>query len=69
MRKSYQSNGIQGERAEDQDVLESYVREGAQKMLAAVLEEEVNAFLGRHRYHSEAKPSGATVMATTRHGS
>ena len=55
MRKSYlsnggQSNGSQGERPEVQDVLESYVREGAQQMLAAVLEEEVNAFLGRHRY-------------------
>ena len=44
-----QSNGSQGQRAEVQDVLESYVR-GAQQMLAAVLEEEVNASLGRHRY-------------------
>ena len=50
MRRSYQTNGDQGERDEVQDVLESYVREGAQQMLAAVLEEEVNAFLGRHRY-------------------
>ena len=33
-----------------QDVLETYVREGARQMLAAVLEEEVNSFLGRHRY-------------------
>ena len=43
LRRSYQSNGgqsngDQGERAEVQDVLESYVR-GAQQMLAAVLEE------------------------------
>ena len=50
LRRSYQTNGDQGERDEVQDVLESYVREGAQQMLAAVLEEEVNAFLGRHRY-------------------
>ena len=50
MKRSYQTNGDQGERDEVQDVLESYVREGAQQMLAAVLEEEVNAFLGRHRY-------------------
>ncbi len=55
MRRSYQSKGGQSnseqrERDEIQDALESYVREGAQQMLAAVLEEEVNAFLGRHRY-------------------
>ena len=55
LRRSYQGyggqgNGSHGERPEVQDVLESYVREGAQQMLAAVLEEEVNAFLGRHRY-------------------
>ena len=42
LRRSYQcnggqSNGSQGERAEVQDVLESYVRQGAQQMLAAVL--------------------------------
>ena len=68
MRRSYQTNGDQGERDEVQDVLESYVREGAQQMLAAVLEEEVNAFLGRHRYQ-RGQPSGATAMATTRPGS
>ena len=62
------NNGGQGERGEVQDVLESYVREGAQQMLASVMEEEVNAFLGRHR-SSEARPSGATAMATTRPGS
>ncbi len=50
LRRSYQSNGTQENRSQVQDVLESYVREGAQQMLAAVLEEEVNAFLGRHRY-------------------
>ena len=68
LRRSYQTNGDQGERDEVQDVLESYVREGAQQMLAAVLEEEVNAFLGRHRYQ-RGQPSGATAMATTRPGS
>ena len=50
MRRSYQRNDDQREGDETQDALESYVREGAQQMLATVLEEEVNAFLGRHRY-------------------
>ena len=48
MRRSYQRKGSQQEQI--RDALESYVREGAQQMLAAVLEEEVKAFLGRHRY-------------------
>ena len=33
-----------------EDTLEAKVREGARVMLAAALEEEVNAFLGRNRY-------------------
>ena len=33
-----------------EDTLEAKVREGARLMLAAALEEEVNAFLGRERY-------------------
>ena len=41
MRRSYQRNDDQREGAEAQDALESYVREGAQQMLAAVLEEGV----------------------------
>src|SRR5262245_59781315 len=32
------------------DSLEAYVREGARQMLAAALDEEVSAFLGRGRY-------------------
>lgn len=32
------------------DTLESMVREGARRMLAAALEDEVSAFLGRERY-------------------
>jgi hypothetical protein len=48
--QSYQRNKRECEGNEVQDVLESYVREGARRMLVAVLEEEVNAFLGRHRY-------------------
>ena len=48
MRRSYQRNDDQREGDETQDALESYVREGAQQMLAAVLEEEVNAFLAGH---------------------
>ncbi len=50
MKRSYQNNGTLEDSSQVQDVLESYVREGAQQMLAAVLEEEVNTFLGRHRY-------------------
>src|SRR5438105_10590825 len=38
------------ERGEVLDSLEAYVREGARHMLAAALEEEVAAFLGRDRY-------------------
>ncbi len=48
MRRSYQRKESQQEQI--RDALESYVREGAQQILAVVLEEEVNAFLGRHRY-------------------
>ena len=70
LRRSYQTNGDQGERDEVQDVLESYVREGAQQMLAAVLEEEVNAFENWAGTATRgAEPSGATAMATTRPGS
>ena len=36
--------------AEVRDALEAYVREGARRMLAVALEEEVNAFRGRQRY-------------------
>ena len=47
MKEVYQSNddaGVVG------DTLEEMVREGARRMLAAALDEEVNAFLGRERY-------------------
>ena len=50
MSKSYQKQESQQDRNQVQDALEGYVREGARQMLAVVLEEEVNAFLGRHRY-------------------
>jgi transposase-like protein len=46
----YQKKGNRNERNEVRDALEAYVQEGARRMLAAALEEEVNAFLGRHRY-------------------
>lgn len=39
-----------GERSEVLESLEAYVREGARRMLAAALDEEVAAFLGRGRY-------------------
>lgn len=50
MARSYQRNGGEGERNEVEDILETYVQEGARRMLAVALEEEVSAFLGRHRY-------------------
>ena len=50
MATSYQRKRSKGQRNEVQEALETYVKEGAQQMLVAVLEEEVSAFLGRHRY-------------------
>ena len=50
MNRSYQRQDSRQEENQVPDALEAYVREGAQQMLAAVLEEEVTAFLGRHRY-------------------
>jgi len=47
---SYQKKSSKRQRNESRDALEVYVQEGARKMLAAVLEEEVSDFLGRHRY-------------------
>ena len=64
MKRSYQRQEDQRESNEVQDVLETYVREGARQMLAAVLEEEVNAFLGRHRYGGEARNFEGTATVT-----
>ncbi len=50
MSRSYQKQEGRQDRNQAQDALEDYVREGARQMLAAALEEEVNAFLDRHRY-------------------
>ena len=50
MRRSYQKDESQPGENQVRDALEAYVREGARQMLAAILEEDVNAFLGRHRY-------------------
>ena len=50
LKESYQKSGGQEKRKGVEDALEVCVQEGARRMLAAVLEEEVNAFLGRHRY-------------------
>ena len=47
---SYQRKSNKEQRDEVREALEACVREGARKMLAAALEEEVNAFLGRNRY-------------------
>lgn len=50
MAKSYQKEHSKEQRDEVPDALEAYVREGARRMLAMALEEEVNIFLGRNRY-------------------
>lgn len=47
---AYRSDSQGGEGSPVPDSLEAYVREGARRMLAAALEEEVTAFLGRDRY-------------------
>jgi len=47
---SYQRRRGKEQRHEVQDALEACVREGARKMLAVALEEEVNGFLERVRY-------------------
>ena len=56
----------------DEDVvgntLEDMVREGARRMLAAALEEEVSAFLGRDRYE-RARSFADTGTAITQAGS
>ena len=50
MAQSYQKRRGKKQRDEVQDALEACVREGARKMLAIALEEEVNGFLERDRY-------------------
>jgi putative transposase len=50
MTEAYLSGERGGEGPGVCDSLEAYVREGARRMLAAALEEEVTAFLGRGRY-------------------
>ena len=50
MSKRYHRVAGSDEENEVQDALEVYAREGARRMLAAALEEEVSAFLGRDRY-------------------
>ena len=50
MREAYRTDEQGGEGSAVLDSLEAYVREGARRMLAAALEEEVPAFLGRDRY-------------------
>jgi transposase-like protein len=50
MSGAYRSEAHGGEGSDVFDSLEAYVREGARRMLAAALEEEVTGFLGRGRY-------------------
>ncbi len=50
MAKAYLSEASADEQGPVPESLEGYVREGARRMLAAALEEEVAAFLGRGRY-------------------
>lgn len=55
MARGYQRLNPAGDGAAVDDTLERMVREGARRMLAAALEEEVTAFLGRER-HERGKP-------------
>jgi putative transposase len=48
--KSYQKKVHKEQKNEVKDALENIVRDGARRMLAWALEEEVNTFLGRDRY-------------------
>ncbi len=51
MAEAYQARlGIDSQQPEVEDALEHLVRDGARRMLAAALEAEVTAFLGRGRY-------------------
>lgn len=50
MEKAYHNTNGEHETSEVKDALKTYVQEGARRMLASALEEEVNAFLGRTRY-------------------
>jgi putative transposase len=50
MSGAYRSEAQGGEGSDVLESLEAYVREGARRMLAAALEEEVTGFLGRGRY-------------------
>jgi transposase-like protein len=50
MAEAYQSEASGNEPSVVLDSLEAYVREGARRMLAAALDAEVSAFLGRDRY-------------------
>jgi putative transposase len=47
---SYQKKRGKDQRNEVQEALEICVQEGARRMLAVALDEEVSVFLGRHRY-------------------
>lgn len=58
MQKTYHREDGLGEGNEVQDALEAYVREGARRMLASALEEEVSAFLCRGRYQRKKEFKG-----------
>jgi len=53
LRKAYPSIAVEPAATPVAESLETYVREGARRMLAAALEEEVTAFLGRTRYERD----------------
>ena len=63
MREVYQTEGNENVVA---DTLEEMVREGARRMLATPLEEEVDGFLGRERYERSEEFRGTTtaIIAT-----
>ena len=68
MATSYQKSRDKGQRDEVQDALEACVRDGARRMLAVALEEEVNGFLRRSRYQRRAECFVATGMVIIHYG-
>ena len=50
MQEGYRSEAVPAEPLTIRESLDEVVREGARRMLAAALEEEVTGFLGRGRY-------------------
>ena len=67
----HQTTAEQPESIPSWENLEAFAREGVQRLLQRVLEEEVEEFLGRRRHQrrSGVDPKGAIAMATASHAS